>query len=227
MMWRLFFSPSSYMSHTPSSPPISETNSTQRDQALQSILAIYQAYRLGRLRRVPTPTAPFRPRMEVYNDPDLPNVIVTFELPGVRISDVSITVPKPGMLLIQGDRRPRYGRPRAHPSVRGHQETETVDMDVDSQTSGHTQLDTRYFPCQELRYGSFRRAIHLPSGADASCIKANLSEGLLTVSCPRSPASPRRVATPERSPIEHPISSARADPGDSTHVSTSIAVAIL
>ncbi|KAJ6613561.1 HSP20-like chaperone, partial [Mycena sp. CBHHK59/15] len=99
-------------------------------------------------------------RMEVYNDPDSPNIVATFELPGVKNSDVSISV-KQGMLLIQGQRHPRYpSRARA-------------------------EADSRYFPFQELRYGSFRRSLRLPSGADTSSITASLSDGLLTVSWPR------------------------------------------
>ncbi|KAJ6588382.1 hypothetical protein B0H19DRAFT_882990, partial [Mycena capillaripes] len=115
-------------------------------------------------------------RMEVYNDPDSPNIVATFELPGVKNADITIAV-KQGVLLLQGERRPRYRRNR-HPSVRAH---------------------ARMFPFEELRYGEFRRAVRLPPGVDVtvltllypqnSCISASLSDGLLTVSWPRSVAS--------------------------------------
>ncbi|KAJ7481533.1 HSP20-like chaperone [Mycena latifolia] len=197
-----------------------QTDSAQRQAARRYILGIYEAIRVGRLRVVdPHPAAAFRPRMEVYNDPDSPNIVATFELPGVKISDVSISV-RQGMLLIQGDRRPRY-RSRAHPSVRGYPQAETADMDVDSSQSSQArvQADARFFPYQELRYGSFRRAIRLPPGADTSCINASLSDGLLTVSWPRSPAGPKQMepsAIQEPSSLERPTSSVRADPHGTT-----------
>lgn len=106
--------------------------------------------------------------MELYNNPDSPNITATFELPGVKISDLSISV-KQGMLLIQGERHPRYSS-RRHPSLRGYPPAEGGEMDVDSPeaSQARAQADARFFPVQELRYGSFRRAIRLPTGADVS-----------------------------------------------------------
>jgi HSP20 family protein len=146
---------------------MSDANSEQRQAARRMIHGIFRALREGNLRVVrPDHNAPFRPRMELYDDPDSPNIVATFELPGVKISDLSISV-KQGVLLLHGERRARY-IPHRHPSVRGQSQTEAGDMDVDSPTTSEAarQARARLFPYEELRYGQFRRAIRLPQGAD-------------------------------------------------------------
>ncbi|KAF7343429.1 SHSP domain-containing protein [Mycena venus] len=172
---------------TVKSSRMSNPNSDQRQAARRMVQGIFRAIREGNLRVVhPDPKAPFKPRMELYDNPDSANIVATFELPGVKISDLSISV-KQGVLLIHGERRARY-IPHRHPSVRGHSQAqaEAGDMDVDSPTSSESAAHARLFPLEELRYGEFRRAIRLPPGADTSCINASLSDGLLTVSWPRS-----------------------------------------
>ncbi|KAJ7747911.1 HSP20-like chaperone [Mycena maculata] len=198
---------------------MSGSDSAQREAARKYILGVYEAIRVGRLRVAdPQSTAGFRPRMEVYNDPDSPTIIATFELPGVKISDLSISV-KQGMLLIQGVRNPRYTSDRRHPSLRTYPQAEGGEMDIDTiDTPQASQArDARYFPFQELRYGSFRRALRLPTGVDTSCITASLSDGLLTVSWPRSPVikqSDQNISmiSAEHSAVERPTSSVRAEP---------------
>ncbi|KAJ7202737.1 HSP20-like chaperone, partial [Mycena rebaudengoi] len=104
-------------------------------------------------------------RMDVYDDPDSPTIVATFELPGVvKRDDVSISV-KDGALIVQGQRLLLCA----------------TDMDVDS------DANARFFPFQELRYGSFARRLQLPLGANTRHTTASLSDGLLTVSWPRSP----------------------------------------
>ncbi|KAJ7704361.1 HSP20-like chaperone, partial [Mycena rosella] len=96
-------------------------------------------------------------RMELYDDPDSPDIVATFELPGIKTSDLSITV-RQGML----------------------------SMDVDASQSAQTRKpEARHFPVHELRYGPFRRVVQLPTNADTSCINASLSDGMLSVSWPR------------------------------------------
>ncbi|KAJ7659758.1 HSP20-like chaperone [Mycena polygramma] len=125
-------------------------------------------------------------RMEIFNDPDSPNVIVTFEVPGVKATDLSVSIEQ-GVLLILGERQPRY-RPRRqrHRSVRGQARAEARDVDSTvASRAYHDEAHARLFPIQELRYGQFRRAIRLPDGADTSRTSASLSDGLLTVTWPR------------------------------------------
>ncbi|KAJ7164922.1 hypothetical protein C8R46DRAFT_1035584 [Mycena filopes] len=200
-------------------PARMSTTELNRQNARKMILEVYDAIRRGNLHvKRPDPNQPFRPRMEVYNDPDSPNIIATFEVPGVKITDLSISV-KQGHLLIQGERHPKY-RPRRHPSVRGQPEPAAGGMDVDSTTSRPTALDSanaRFFPYEELRYGPFARKLRLPPGVDTSCIGASLSDGLLTVSWPRT--LPTGTTQPEdasmdteHTSIERPTSSVRAEP---------------
>ncbi|KAJ7231662.1 hypothetical protein C8J57DRAFT_1580641 [Mycena rebaudengoi] len=164
---------------TPKSTTMSDAESRRRD----TIVGVLRAIRDGRLRVVhPHPTGPFRPRMDVYDDPDSPTIVATFELPGVvKRDDVSISA-KDGALIVQGQRLPRYrSSTRTHPSLHGRPQPEATDMDVDS------DANARFFPFQELRYGSFARRLQLPLGANTRHTTASLSDGLLTVSWPRSP----------------------------------------
>ncbi|KAJ7672615.1 HSP20-like chaperone [Mycena polygramma] len=204
---------------TISTARMSESNSAQREAMRRLVRGVYDGIRQGKLRVVePNPNAPFRPRMEIFNDPDSPNVIATFELPGVKIADLSISV-KQGVLLIHGERQPRYRRRQRHPSVRGQPQAEAGDnMDVDSAAASRaSEAHARLFPKEELRYGQFRRAVRLPTGADTSCISASLSDGLLTVTWPRQPLGPKQLdgtttAPTVHSVLERPTSSVRAEP---------------
>ncbi|KAJ7852286.1 HSP20-like chaperone [Mycena leptocephala] len=173
---------------------MSDAESTHRRAARELIKRIRHALRKGDLRIVhPDPNAPFRPRMEVYDDPDSPNIVATFELPGVPIREIKISV-KQGVLMIYGERHARYS-PMAvanrHPSVRAapSRPAEAGAMDVDRDSAAE-DAHAKLFPVEELRYGRFQRAIRLPAGVDASCINASISDGLLTVIWPRTLRSP-------------------------------------
>ncbi|KAJ7628482.1 hypothetical protein FB45DRAFT_867536 [Roridomyces roridus] len=176
----------------------------QRRAARLLIRETIDAIRTGRVRVVdrPNPHSRFRPRMEVYNNPDLPRVMATFELPGCTIHDFKMVV-KQGRLMIDGARKPRYTVNHRHPSLLGSGATQdSTEMDVDS-TPQHPPT---HFPIQEMRYGRFTRVLRLPDGVMPSDIRASMSDGLLTVTWPRS-----RPSTPSAS-IEHPTSSVRAEP---------------
>ncbi|KAJ7216640.1 hypothetical protein GGX14DRAFT_442264 [Mycena pura] len=213
---------------TRKSQTMSNTDAAARQALMRRLLATYTAIRAGRLRIVnpnPSPHTTFRPRMEIYDDPASPIVIATLELPGVSISDLAIGV-KQGKLEIKGRRCPRYPTNRRPPTS---SQADADAMHVDSAEGSQAQAteDERRFPVKELRYGSFHRAIPLPAGlADTSCIKASLSDGLLTVSWPRAlsqvrpdagqvsdgSATSAAVATdPDRSSVERPTSSVRGD----------------
>ncbi|KAJ7649397.1 hypothetical protein DFH06DRAFT_1135015 [Mycena polygramma] len=146
---------------------------------------IYNALRLGTLCMVDRePKAPFRPRMEVYDDPGLPDVIVTFELPGVQASDVLVSV-KDGVLSLCGERHSRY-RPRRQPSLR---RVSKAVHEGSSDGAGVSPASARaysgMFPIYEMRYGKFRRSIQLPRGVIPARVSASISDGLLRVSWPR------------------------------------------
>ncbi|KAJ7633195.1 HSP20-like chaperone [Roridomyces roridus] len=141
----------------------------------EQVAYIFEAIRTGRLRVQDklSNDAVFRPRMEMYDNPSSPRGVATFELPGVKIGDLDISA-KRGLLIVKGHRRARYQGSSRHPSLRGVG-SESVQDDVNK----------RYFPHQELRYGSFYRKLRLPPGADTSRIQASMSDGLLTVTWPR------------------------------------------
>ncbi|KAJ7087602.1 hypothetical protein B0H15DRAFT_781192, partial [Mycena belliarum] len=117
-------------------------------------------------------------RMDICDDPDTPNIVATFELPGVKISDMSISL-KPGRLEIRGHRLSRYRSDSVrHPSLRTS-EGDCAALDSSKMTR------TRFFPYRELRYGPFRRVIRLPQGVENLLLLLLLSDGLLAVSWPR------------------------------------------
>ncbi|KAJ6463889.1 HSP20-like chaperone [Mycena sanguinolenta] len=180
-------------------------NSDQRKAHAKMIGDLYRVYclvRKGNLRVVnPNPKQPFIPRMEIYDNPASDTIVATFELPGVKFTDISISV-KDEVLFVEGERRNKYIRHR-HPSVREPARTEGGNMDVDS------DMIKDLFPHSEFRYGKFRKTFDLPRGADNSCIKASTSDGLLTVIWPRDPLAYKQTHNMERLSLEHPTSALR------------------
>ncbi|CAK5263731.1 unnamed protein product [Mycena citricolor] len=125
--------------------------------------------------------------MEIFDDPRSTHVVLTFELPGVKTSDLCIRV-EHGNLVLRGRRRPLFRQRRTPRSAPGDGTENSPNMDVDT--------DACIFPAQELRYGRFGRAVSLPKGVDASCLYAALHEGLLTIIWPRSAHSSVKQETP-------------------------------
>ncbi len=100
--------------------------------------------------------------MDVYDNPTSPNYIATFELPGVRTADMSLSI-KEGNLIIDGERR----CPMIHCGAASEPPKPAVD---DGRGSASMQIDVRPVKAavQELRYGRFHRAVPLPSGVQVS-----------------------------------------------------------
>ncbi|KAJ7772888.1 hypothetical protein DFH07DRAFT_952863 [Mycena maculata] len=109
--------------------------------------------------------------MEVYDDPASERVTATFELPGVKIADLSIDV-KQGTLVVLGQWLCRYPRTRQHPSV-------MPEVSAEDAGTPTAESSTRFFPCRELRYGYFHRRLRLSPGVNK--ITAKLEDRLLTV----------------------------------------------
>jgi HSP20 family protein len=71
----------------------------------------------------------------------------------------------------------------------------TVDEGVvtvkgEKKSEREEQGDTWYF--SERQYGAFSRSFRLPSDADAGAVKADLKDGVLTITVPRrAPAQPK------------------------------------
>ncbi|KAJ7918260.1 hypothetical protein B0H13DRAFT_1607601, partial [Mycena leptocephala] len=99
-------------------------------------------------------------RGEIFDDPGHPNIEATFEVPGVKSSDLHIFV-QGAMLLVQGYRTVKRSHPRG------------------------LSIRPAGLAVEEFHYGKFYRALRLPGGTTAASIRACLSDGLLTLSWPR------------------------------------------
>ncbi|KAJ7853930.1 hypothetical protein B0H14DRAFT_2757368 [Mycena olivaceomarginata] len=106
-------------------------------------------------------------RAEIFDDPDHPNIEATFEVPGVKSSDI----------YIFGHRVPRHRR-SPDPSLPAPQ---TIKR---SHPRG-LSIRRAGVAVEEFHYSKFYRAIGLPVGTAAESIRAGLSDGLLTISWPR------------------------------------------
>ncbi|KAJ6501464.1 HSP20-like chaperone, partial [Mycena vitilis] len=172
--------------------------SPQREATRLYLLRVVEALRTGRIRIINRrSTTPFRPRYDtgpsvntaeqtfrtdIFDDPASARIIATFELPGVKIPDLTVTV-KQRILTVRGERRPRYGQTTSPATTPVRARTR-----ADSATQSHVnQPGSRLFPLQEFIYGSFSRSLYLPAGVDTSLVDAYMSDGLLTVSWPREP----------------------------------------
>ncbi|KAG7445185.1 HSP20-like chaperone [Guyanagaster necrorhizus] len=106
--------------------------------------------------------------------------MATFEIPGVRASDMNLSIVD-GHLIIQGERRSRFtANGSADTDTRPDGGVSSTDiMDTDSKPSIQ-------FPVRELRYGRFYRSFKLSNTVQQTDITASMVEGMLTVTWPRS-----------------------------------------
>ncbi|KAK0484525.1 hypothetical protein IW261DRAFT_842762 [Armillaria novae-zelandiae] len=120
--------------------------------------------------------------MDVLDDPSSSNIMATFELPGVRASDMSLSI-LDGHLIIQGERRSRLT------GNNSSADTDTKPNGGDSSTDDAMDVDKKssvQFPVRELRYGAFYRSYKLSHAIQQTDISASMVEGMLTVTWPRS-----------------------------------------
>ncbi|KAF8892929.1 hypothetical protein BD779DRAFT_1436528, partial [Infundibulicybe gibba] len=110
-------------------------------------------------------------RMDICDDASINRCWATFEIPGVKSSDLSLNV-REGSLVLKGQRR----APR--------------ELRALLESSSQAKL-----PSNPLRYGTFTRTIPLPPGTKESDMVAQLEDGLLTVTWPRTPASVEPTGT--------------------------------
>jgi len=154
-------------------------------------LKCIEAIKSGKLRVVTPPSGStnpreYTPRMDLIDDPAEPIFTAVFEIPGIKTSDISLHIVD-GKLVVMGERRPSYNiTQRSEPQPQGAPENSNP-------------APTSSIPVQELRFGTFRRAIRVPEGLKESDVKASLNEGMLTVTWPRSPSGPSRTRRPHPS----------------------------
>jgi len=147
------------------SPPVSHKHGHIHDQRqffrlVDHALAIRYARELQNRRVVSPLSLIFKPRMDMLDNPDAPNISATLELPGLKKEEVSLRINE-GSLIVWGERRSRLA---PADTVKGAQ-----------------------FPVQEVKYGKFRRVIPLPQGIQTKEISAFMTEGMLTITWPRGP----------------------------------------
>lgn len=143
-------------------------------------------------------TAPsfYIPRMDLVDDPSSSNLFAVFELPGVPLSGLSMHI-REGNLVLRGQRRPPY----SFTPIPGGSSHTTIDACASENISdiAHTEDQPPTLPVKELYFGDFQRAIPLPAGIKQEDISANLLNGMLTVTWPRSPGS-AETSVPSRTP---------------------------
>ncbi|KAI8990732.1 hypothetical protein BD414DRAFT_484630 [Trametes punicea] len=155
-----------------------------RDLTGEEMLRIARAMRIRQAQR-----RIYKPRMELWDDGESPTITAVFELPGLRADEILLDV-LDGQLVVSGERRQRSLRL----SSLGGQHGQTRPSA--GSTSVALQVD-------ELKYGTFRRAISVPAGCTTKDLETTLEDGMLTVCWPRHPSTehPEPVAdmpdTPE------------------------------
>lgn len=97
-------------------------------------------------------------RMDLCDDPENTRLIATFEVPGVRLDQLSVRV-EGTRLIVEGERP----GPSGHPIAARCSSTSTLPSIAP--TSSKDSRSSSYV-VQELKYGSFKRTIGLPAGIE-------------------------------------------------------------
>ena len=116
----------------------------------------------------PQTWATAQPATDVYETEQ--EFVVRLMVPGFRPEDIEITMQE-NMLTVRGRRQ-----------------------DVEERQAEEREQGARYL-IQEQRFVEFSRSIQFPSQVDAENIRANLSNGILTIHVPKAQAAlPRRIS---------------------------------
>lgn len=102
--------------------------------------------------------------MDLIDDPAESILTAVFEIPGIKTNDVSLRIID-GHLVVLGERRAPYNTT---------QRSEPLPQDTSE--SGISASQT-VIPIQELRFGTFRRAIRVPEGLKVFSFPSYLSFG--------------------------------------------------
>jgi HSP20 family protein len=112
--------------------------------------------------------------MDVCDDPASPNIVATFELPGVKREEIKLNIHE-GQLIVRGERRSRLTPLTTTPSESASSLPRHPISAADAIASGE-MMETDAVaprvthPIQEVRYGKFQRAVPLPPGAKVSSL---------------------------------------------------------
>jgi HSP20 family molecular chaperone IbpA len=123
--------------------------------------------------------------MDLVDDPSSSNLSAVFEIPGVPLNGLSLQIHE-GALVLRGERRPPYN----FTPIQGGSSHTPINASLQNASEiVHTENPTPKFAVKELYFGDFRRSIPLPAGIKQEDITANLLNGMLTVTWPRSPGA--------------------------------------
>ena len=89
--------------------------------------------------------------MDFVDDPAESCLTAVFEIPGIKTSDISLHIVD-GHIVVSGERRPTYNLT---------QQSEPRPQDTEENGNQEPKL---FIPIQELRFGTFRRAVRIPEG---------------------------------------------------------------
>ncbi|KIY70241.1 hypothetical protein CYLTODRAFT_419971 [Cylindrobasidium torrendii FP15055 ss-10] len=138
-----------------------------KEMASRGIITVNQSlYKARPAASPPQGNQVFMPRMDVYDNPVSLDITATFEIPGVKADDLSLTI-KDGCLIVEGERRD----PMMHCGVASRAQNldgdsdDSDSMDVDRRVGRKIRVRTAV---QELRHGRFHRAVPLPAGVQVS-----------------------------------------------------------
>lgn len=159
--------------------------------------------KLGRLQIMPLrhtyPRPPYKPRMDLVDDPLSSSLSAVLEIPGVKQDRLSVQI-RDGNLVVHGARPSPYNITNSHTTV-------------DSASTGISQSNSQpTASVQELFFGEFYRSIQLPVGIKQTDITASLMDGMLTVTWPRSPVA-AESPIPSRTPANTSPPTAMATAG--------------
>ncbi|KAI8990734.1 HSP20-like chaperone [Trametes punicea] len=112
----------------------------------------------------------YRARMDIYDDSASPYITAILELPGMKMSEVSVCV-EDGQLVVHGERIRPHLHARPEPN---HDSSEPTTSNP--------------YPVQEIKYGKVHRELPLPNGVTLSHVRSSMVDGMLTITWPRNPA---------------------------------------
>ena len=123
------------------------------------------------------------PRLDVEEDDD--SYEVSVELPGMKQEDVQIELNQ-NVLTITGEKRASF-------DDRGQRRGEEGAKFGKSEELERSEKSPRRSRWSERSYGRFTRSFTLPSDADTDRLEARFSNGVLTISIPKSEAAKPRT----------------------------------
>jgi HSP20 family molecular chaperone IbpA len=123
--------------------------------------------------------------MDLVDDPSAPRVVALLEITGIKSSDITLQI-RDSNLLVMGTRTPPTLDSLKREFTSDEKEIKPEDKDVEMKTEVPKSSPANVqVPIQELRYGSFYRAIRIPDDIQESDVSATLHEGMLKVTWPR------------------------------------------